>query len=143
MIDSDETDGKTRITVERKIQRTFLGPAASPATRELDDLMASLSETKVGFKVISFRFSTNLWHTLASLTLRRSWETSQPIALLRKIFCYLLRSGRALLVSLNNGVFLLCYPDIITKFRAWPEIANHILYLNLYVHALTIKTLLS
>lgn len=47
MIDRDEADGKTRITVERKIHRTFLGPAASPATRELDDLMASLSDAKV------------------------------------------------------------------------------------------------
>lgn len=47
MIDRDDVDGKTRITVERKIQKTFLGPAASPATRELDDLMASLSETRV------------------------------------------------------------------------------------------------
>jgi hypothetical protein len=43
----DEADGKTRITVERKIHRTFLGPAASSATRELDDLMASLSDAKV------------------------------------------------------------------------------------------------
>jgi len=47
LIFRDEADGKTRITVERKIQRTFLGPAASPATRELDDLMASLSDVKV------------------------------------------------------------------------------------------------
>jgi hypothetical protein len=54
MIDRDETtDGKTRITVERKIQRTFLGPSASPATRELDDLMASLSDAKVRGKTYS------------------------------------------------------------------------------------------
>lgn len=53
---SDETDGKTRITVERKIHRTFLGPAASPATRELDDLMASLSDAKVRFNIIISKF---------------------------------------------------------------------------------------
>ncbi|OXA52524.1 transforming growth factor beta-1-induced transcript 1 protein isoform X2 [Folsomia candida] len=47
LANGDETDGKTRITVERKIHRTFLGPAASPATRELDDLMASLSDAKI------------------------------------------------------------------------------------------------
>jgi len=49
----DMTDGKTRITVERKIQRTFLGPpAASQATRELDDLMASLSDAKVFMRTL-------------------------------------------------------------------------------------------
>ncbi|CAG7732992.1 unnamed protein product [Allacma fusca] len=46
LANGDDVDGKTRITVERKIQRTYLGPAASSATRELDDLMASLSDAK-------------------------------------------------------------------------------------------------
>lgn len=43
--------------MERKIQRTFLGPtssSASPATRELDDLMASLSDVKVSRVIVPF-----------------------------------------------------------------------------------------